>query len=409
MWEHTRFNRRQLIRGIGLLGMTSLAAACSQPAVPAPTTAPPKPTSAPSAAPTSAPAVAAPTTPSAKPTAAASEWDQVVAAANAEKTVAVATYAGTGHRKVIEAFQAAYPGIQVEHSQFQSSSRDYIPRVLQELKAGLHSFDLALMPPQEMLRQLRPVDGLAPIRPALIRPDVLDDKNWLDNFESGFLDKDKRWGYALVSLKSDDFWINTEMVNESEIRSLKDILDPKWKGKIVGGDPRTKGSGFQPATVMRLMTSGDDIMKRLYVDQEVVVSADARQLTEFMVRGRYPIGVGAIDRVILKDFQAQGIGNGLKPIDIPEGTYLYSQTGILWMLNGPPHPNAAKVYANWLLSKEGGAAWSEHIGDNSRRSDVPVADESKVPTRGVQYLNIQAEDLLDEQQKTQDLAKQLLN
>ena len=79
------------------------------------------------------------------------------------------------------------------------------------------------------------------------------------------------------------------------------------------------------------------------------------------------------------------------------------------MLNGLPHPNAAKVYANWLLSKDGGAAWSEHIGDNSRRSDVPVADESKVPTKGVQYLNIQAEDLLDEQQKTQDLAKQLLN
>jgi iron(III) transport system substrate-binding protein len=326
-----------------------------------------------------------------------------------EKTVAVATYAGTGHRKVVEAFQAAYPGIQVEHSQFQSSSRDYIPRVLQELKAGLHSFDLALMPPQEMLRQLRPVDGLAPIRPALIRPDVLDDKNWLDNFESGFLDKDKRWGYALVSLKSDDFWINTEMVNESEIKTLKDILDPRWKGKIVGGDPRTKGSGFQPATVMRLKTGSDDIMKQLYVDQEVVVSADARQLTEFMVRGRYPIGIGAIDRVILKDFQAQGVGNGLKPIDIPEGTYEYSQTGILWMLNGPPHPNAAKVYANWLLSKDGGTAWAENIGDNSRRADVPVADETKVLTKGVQYLNIQAEELLDEQQKTQDLAKQLLN
>jgi iron(III) transport system substrate-binding protein len=388
--------------------MTSLAAACSQPGAPAPTAVPvTKPTSAPAAGPTTAPAVAAPTSVPAKP--AANEWDQVVAAANGEKTVAVATYAGTGHRKVIEAFQAAYPGIQVEHSQFQSSSRDYIPRVLQELKAGLHSFDLALMPPQEMLRQLRPVDGLTPFRPAIIRPDVLDDKNWLDSLENGFLDKDKRWGYALVSLKSDDFWINTEMVNESEIKSLKDILDPKWKGKIVGGDPRTKGSGFQPATVMRLKTGNDDIMKQLYVDQEVVVSTDARQLTELMVRGRYPIGVGAIDRVILKDFQAQGIGTGLKPIDIPEGVYQYSQTGILWMLSNPPHPNAAKVYTNWLLSKDGGIAWSTNIGDNSRRADVPVADETKTLTKGVQYLNIQAEELLDEQQKTQDLAKQLLN
>jgi hypothetical protein len=40
---------------------------------------------------------------------------------------------------------------------------------------------------------------------------------------------------------------------------------------------------------------------------------------------------------------------------------------------------------------------------------VPVADETKTLTKGVEYLNIQAEELLDEQQKTQDLAKQLLN
>jgi iron(III) transport system substrate-binding protein len=322
--------------------------------------------------------------------------------------VAVADYPGTGHRKVMDAFQAAYPGINVEHSQFQSSSRDFIPRLLQETKAGLNSWDLALMPPQEMLRQVRPANLLDPIRPLITQPDALDDKNWQDTFEGGFLDRDKKWGYAITSMKSNDFYINTEIVKDGEIKSVQDLLDPKWKGKIVGGDPRTKGSGFQPATVMRLKL-GDDIIKRLYGDQEVAVSVDARQLTEFMVRGRYAIGIGAIDAVILKDFQAQGLGGNLEAIDLPEGMYLYSQTAVAWYFRDAPHKNSARVFINWLLSKDGGTAWSTHIGDNSRRVDVPVADESIVPVKGVEYIRMQAEELLDEQQKTQDLAKQILN
>ena len=37
--------------------------------------------------------------------------------------------------------------------------------------------------------------------------------------------------------------------------------------------------------MMRVVTGNDDIVKKLWVDQEVVVGTDARQLTEFMVRG----------------------------------------------------------------------------------------------------------------------------
>ena len=53
-------------------------------------------------------------------------------AARKEGSVNVATYAGTAHRKIMDVFEAAYPGIKVEHTQFQSSSRDYVPRLLQE-------------------------------------------------------------------------------------------------------------------------------------------------------------------------------------------------------------------------------------------------------------------------------------
>ena len=178
MNDRSSLSRRSALRLLGLGGGAALLAACSQAAPPAPTTAPAKPTSAP-AAPTSAPAApaAAPTTAPAAKAAAPSvtgaisdaDWDKLVEAARKEGSVNVATYAGTAHRKIMDVFEAAYPGIKVEHTQFQSSSRDYVPRLLQEQKAGLYTWDVAFMPLQEMIRQVKPAGGLDPVRPQLRR------------------------------------------------------------------------------------------------------------------------------------------------------------------------------------------------------------------------------------------------
>jgi iron(III) transport system substrate-binding protein len=341
--------------------------------------------------------------------AAASEWDKLVAAGTAERTVTVATYPGTGLRKAMDLFQAAYPGITVEHSSFQSASRDFAPRVVQELKAGLHTFDVAIMPPSEMFRQIRPIGGIDPIRPLIVQPDALDDKSWQDSFEGGFYDLDKKWCYTLAMLKSEEFWINTDEIKDGEITSFKDALNPKWKGKILGGDPRTKGSGYNSATVMRLKSGDDGIIKRLYVDQEVTLGTDARQLTELMIRGRYAIGIGAVDDNIVKDFRSQGLGQNIKSIPVVDLDYVYPNASVAWYMSSAPHPNAARVFINWLLSKDGGFAMSSNTGDNSRRSDVPPADPTRVPVKGVEYLRLQREEMLDEVQKTQDIAKSVLN
>jgi iron(III) transport system substrate-binding protein len=401
--------RRAMLRSFSLFGVTALVTACAQSAA-SPTTEPAqKPTTAPVAPATSMPPTAAPAAAVAPTQAVAAEWEGIVSAANSEKSIAVATYPGTGLRKAMDAFQAAYPGITVEHSAFQSASRDFAPRVLQELKAGLHSFDVAIMPPSEMFRQVRPAGGLDPIRPLIVQPDALDDRSWLDGFEAGFYDADKKWCYTLARLKSEEFWINTDEIKDGEITSFMDALDPKWKGRIIGGDPRTKGSGYNSATVMRLKSGDDGIIKRLYVDQEVVLGTDARQLTELMVRGRYVIGIGAVDDIIVKDFQSQGLGKNIKSIPVPDLDYVYPNASVAWYMKEAPHPNAAKVFINWLLSKDGGYAMSSKTGDNSRRADVPVADPTRVPGKGVEYLRLQIEEMLDEVAKTQEIAKSVLN
>lgn len=298
-------------------------------------------------------------------------------------------------------------GLAVEHSQFQSSSRDFAPRLLQELKAGLHTFDVAMMPEPEMLRQIRGADGLEPIRSALVHPDILGDKNWYDGFDGGFLDADKKWGYCVTRGHTVSMWVNSDMVKDGEIKSVKDLLAPKWKGNILAGDPRTKGSAFQAATVMRIKSGSDDIIKQFYRDQEPTLGTDARQLTEFMVRGRFPVSIGAVSIPILRDFQAEGVGLNLKSVPLPDVDFVQSGSNVVWLMKAAPHQSAAKLYINWLLQKEGSAIWSKAAEDNSRRNDVPPFDAESAPS--TDYLLTDSEAILPEIEKTQTIAKDVLN
>src|SRR3569833_2081947 len=160
--------------------------------------------------------------------------------------------------------------------------------------------------------------------------------------------------------------------------------------------------------MLRLKTGCDVAIKHLFKDQEPVLSTDARQLTEFMVRGRYPIGIGAISKTILLDFLAQGQGKSLKAIPSVELDYLNSGNHVVHVANRAPNPNAAKLLVNWLLSMEGSTSYSKNVQDNSRRADVPPSDPDLVPEKGVDYIKIDAEENTDEILKTQDVAKAVL-
>ncbi|HEY1296171.1 MAG TPA: ABC transporter substrate-binding protein [Chloroflexota bacterium] len=416
-------SRRNALRLIGLGGVAALVAACSSPpppAAPAPPTAPPAATTAPAAAPTtaSAPPTAAQAAPASTAPAAASkttsqavsdaDWQQVVDAAKKEGHLYVATYAGTGYRRVMDAFEAAYPGITVEQTPFQSSSRDFFPRYFQERQAGLYQWDVMLVPATEPLVQAVPQGAIDPIRPLIVRADVLDDKNWVDGFEGGWLDKGKVYSYPITRSRSQTLWIDTNQVKDGEIKSYKDLLDPKWNGKILAGDLRTKGSGFWPGTTLRLKTGSDDVIKQVWKDTNAVLSTDARQLTEQMVRGAYPIGLGAVSLPILLDFRAQGQGMNLKSIPTVELDYVNSGDHVLQYANKAPNPNAAKLFINWVLGKEGSTIYATQAQDNSRRADVPVQDATLVPEKGVDYITIDSEPLVEEILKTQKIATQVI-
>ena len=135
------------------------------------------------------------------------------------------------------------------------------------------------------------------------------------------------------------------------------------------------------------------MVRQIYKDMEPVISTDARQLTEFMVRGRGAIGFGAVDRVIIEDFKSQGQGNNIQVNPMKETEYLNAGSTMLWLVTKAPHPNAAKLFTNWVLTKEGSTIYSKNINYDSRRADVPVVDQEGLPVKGSGAVRIDLEDV----------------
>jgi iron(III) transport system substrate-binding protein len=379
--------RRSFLRLVAVSSAAALAQAC---------TAAPSPTSTPTAAPAAASSAAK----------APADWAQVVGAANAEGKVVVNTFPGKGYQNTLDLFSGAYPNIAMEQTTLVASQ--LAPRIVQERQAGIYTWDVLQMPTTTALQVLNPAGVYEPIRPAIVLPEVIDDKVWRDGFAAGFnLTNDQQICYQFTLNRAAGVWVNSDQVNLAELTSVKDLLDPRWKGKIVCTDPRISGSTFTPLTSARLKL-GDDIMKQFLVDQEPVIMADGTQAAQAVVRGVYPIGIGLQNTVVL-DFQKQGLGTSIKQVTLTEFDGAgASSSGVVWLVNKAPHPNAAKVYINWLLTRDTQSAWTKNTQENSRRTDVEPGDPALVVPVGLQLFDGNTERNIPELAKTQELAKQLI-
>jgi iron(III) transport system substrate-binding protein len=281
-----------------------------------------------------------------------------------------------------------------------------VPRILQERQAGIFSQDVLISSVGTPFTSLKPAGGIDPIRAAFIRGDIQDDKVWLNGFEAGFLDNDKKWMYASTFDKSVGVWINTDQVGPNEVTALKDLLNPKWKGKILSLDPRTVGVAWNVLDMKR--TGGEEFVRKLYGEQEPVLVRELRQATEFMVKGQYPIGIGAPNADTFVDFENQGLGQNLRPLELDGGVFLIS-TSCLYLINRAPHPNAAKLFVNWFLTKEAQTAWAKLTRQNSRRLDgVPAGNPRYQPTPGRKYPTIANEAQLEEELAVRALTKEVI-
>jgi iron(III) transport system substrate-binding protein len=335
------------------------------------------------------------------------EWEALVAAAEKEGQLAIAGPPGETYRfALVDWFQKKFPKIKVEYNG--ASGRDQVPRITRERQSGVFNWDVYIGGPTSPLGALKPIGAFDPLLPELVLPEATDNAKWHDGFRSGFMDIEEKLYYAFDGTSSDVLYVNADIVPPAEIKAYKELANPKWAGKIVWEDPRQEGSGLNSALLFQL-TYGEAFIRKLLAEQKIVFTRDRRQLTEWIVRGRYPIAV-SLPSDQLKVFLEKGLGKNVKQVD--DAHFIQSINpgfGAFGIINRRPHPNAAKLFVNLLLSREGQTSWATQSGGrNSRRSDVPLGDAEAALKPGIKYIQSQTEKMVASRQAMAKLAKEVI-
>jgi ABC-type Fe3+ transport system substrate-binding protein len=333
------------------------------------------------------------------------DWATVLAKAKQEGTVVV--HGGPGRSyfaALVTAFNKAYPDIKVQFSG--AAGAIETPKVLRERQAGIYAWDVWISGPSGILSTLKPAGVFQPLKPVL-RPEVMADDKWGGGFNFGWMDNDQQFVYAIDGTLQHPLMINWDVVPRSSLTTVMDLLKPEFAGKIVWHDPRVSGTGNGSAQTLYRNIGGENLV-RLF-KHDVTYTINGHQIAEWVVRGRYPVGIG-FEEPELRDFQAQGLGKNISPVSESVLPIQQISTGFggLSFVDRAPHPNAAAVYINWLMSKEGGEAWSS-LPRNSRRTDVKPAFPALAPVPGRDYFIGQAEKNNEERVRILQVAKEAID
>jgi iron(III) transport system substrate-binding protein len=315
----------------------------------------------------------------------AQAWDNLVSAAKREGRVVVIGPPDPEVRKTLPvAFKARF-GITVEYLGGRTSEQ--ADRLRSERGAGVYTVDVTIGGVQSMATIFHREKMLIPLRPELILPEVVDGSKWKKG-ALWFCDPEEQYVLRLTNSVQSAFYINTSKVNPGELRSARDLLDPKWQGKISTQDPTVPGSGSNTAAQF-YVEYGKDFVKGLYVDQKPMISRDSRQLTDWLLRGIYPIAFNAdsdqIEKMRLEGLPVMEMG------EMPDMRRSVSAGfGLLAVFTSAPHPAAAKLFANWIASKDGLEVWSRANQASPTRNDIDEASflaPGDIPRPGVEYFD----------------------
>jgi iron(III) transport system substrate-binding protein len=254
---------------------------------------------------------------------------------------------------------------------------------------------------------------LEPFEPALILSEVKNASNWWGGHI--WVDNAKRYIYTTLAYQTENLWANADYVKADEIRSFNDLLNPKWLGKIGYLDPRTPGSGSSLWSFLWQL-KGEAFLRKL-VAQKMFIGRDQRQLAENLAKGKNALVVGLTYYSFAPFIKA---GLPVKPLPNPrDEIYVSGGSGNLAIIKGAPHPNAAKVFVNWFLGKEGQELFSRVLGQGTRRLDVDTlwlkefgvfaAKDSLTPDQYSKLENQSEDKIIKVREPAAELARKLLD
>jgi iron(III) transport system substrate-binding protein len=292
------------------------------------------------------------------PVAGFAQDSRVEAARKEGKIVWYTSLALPSAEKVAKLFEQAYPGIQVEVHR--TGSQRILQRVMQELQANIKNVDVihtsdaghfVLLKEKKLLMQYTPAG--------------------VDRFPAGFKDRDG-YHYGLRATVNVIAY-NTKIIPAAEApRTWKDLLDPKWKGRLVTAHPGY--SGVIATHVLALVhLHGWEYFKQLAQNRVMLVQS-AVDPAGVVASGERPVAANGGDYTF---YQIKKKGNPVEIVYPKEGVPLVvSPTAIA---SFAPHPNAARLFTDFTLTREVQQALADTEGLYTGHPEVTYpADKPKL-------------------------------
>jgi iron(III) transport system substrate-binding protein len=237
-------------------------------------------------------------------------------------------------RPIAAAFEKKYPGIKVRYTR--ANANEVAVKILNESRAGRPQSDV--------------FDGTSTVVPLEREGYVLQ---WQPEAAKDYPDlyKDPQ-GYWIAS----NLYINTPGYNTSLVpkgtqpKTYQDLLDPKWSGKIAWNAlPSTSGGvGFIGTALSEMGQERGMAYLRAFAKQKVAnVPAAARQVLDQVIAGEYAIA--------LQIFNHHAVISAKKgaPVDWIKMEPATGTLSVIGIQKNAPHPNAAKLLVDFIISKEG--------------------------------------------------------
>ena len=237
-------------------------------------------------------------------------------------------------RPLSDGFEKKYPGITVQGSRLTSSEAAL--KIMNEARAGKPQADI--------------FDGTALVY-RLQAAGVVE--NYKPQAAAAFPDGSKEPNGAWTALNTYIMTpaVNTDMVADKDVpKTFEDLLDPKWRGRIAWtNDPTTAGP---PGFIGNVLTSmgqdaGMTYLRKLAAQRIVNVPGAQRVVLDQVIAGQYPVALMTFNyhSVISANDGAPVRWLPMQPvIQIPNPVGL---------VKNAPHPNAAKLLLEYMLSEDG--------------------------------------------------------
>lgn len=302
------------------------------------------------------------------------ESNDLVKAAQAEGKVVV--YSITSRiTNAAEKFEQKY-GIPVEA--YNLKDFELIEKVSQESRSGIANADLVLA--QESGRVLG----------ELIEPGYLE--NYVPDSMKDVIPADFQ-NPLVFSFITKVFAYNSETYHFPPVNNIWELTEPKWKGKSYFKDPFQEGVN---ASFLTMLTStevskkieeayekhygkklelttenaGYEWIKAFFQNDVVLFNSDTRVNEAIGVKGNQIDAVGLYVYSKLRERETKDLA--VMPIMSMEPFAGFYYPSLLLMVKDAKHPNAAKLFIEFLLTSEGFSPWNDGIGTYSSNPNIPV-------------------------------------